>query len=59
MDDLEVCDLRVLTFGYKVLAEGNVFRALSEVCLFRESDGCFAVFVDDRRTVLVEAHFDA
>jgi hypothetical protein len=42
-----------------VPAEGNVFRELSEACLFRESDGCFAVFVDDRRTVLVEAHFDA
>ena len=45
MDDLEVCDLRVLTFGYKVPAEGNVFRALSEACLFRESDGCFAVLM--------------
>jgi hypothetical protein len=25
VDDLEVCDLRVLTFGYKVPAKGNVF----------------------------------
>jgi len=45
VDDLEVCDLRVLAFGYKVPAEGNVFRALSEACLFRESDGCFAVLM--------------
>jgi hypothetical protein len=33
--------------------------AFSEACLVREGDGCFAVFVDDRRAVSVKAHFDA
>ncbi len=59
MDDLEVGDLRVLTLSDKVPAEGNVFRAFSEARLVREGDGCFAVFVDDRRAMLMEAHFDA
>ncbi len=59
MDDLEVGNLRVLTLSDKVPAEGNVFRAFSEARLVREGDSCFAVFVDDRRAMLVEAHFDA
>jgi hypothetical protein len=59
VDDFEVTDLRVLTLGNKVPAEGNVLRALPEACLLREGNSCFAVFVEDRRTVLVKAHFDA
>ena len=59
MNDLEVGDLRVLTLSDKVPAEGNVFRAYSEASIVREGDGGFAVFVDDRRAMLMEAHFDA
>jgi hypothetical protein len=61
MNDLEVGDLRVLTLSDKVPAEGNVFRAFPEARLVREGDGGFAatVFVDDRRAMLMEAHFDA
>ena len=55
MNDLEVGDLRVLqTLSDKVPAEGSVFRAFSEARLVREGDGGFAVFVHDRRTMLME-----
>ena len=36
-----------------------MFQAFSEVHFGREGDGCFAVFVDDRRAMLIEVHFDA
>ena len=58
VDDFEVTDLRVLTLGNKVPAEGNVLRALPEACLLREGNSCFAVFVDDSRAVLMKAHFE-
>ena len=59
VDDSEVTDLSTLSFDNKVPSEGYVLGALPEAGLFREGDGRFAVFVDDRWAMLMETHFDA
>ena len=57
VDDSEVTDLRTLAFDDKVTSENYVLGALPEAGLFREGDGRFAFFVDDRWAM--ESHFDA
>ena len=59
VDDFEVTDLGTLAFSDEVPAECDVFGTLPEAGFFGKFDGRFAVFVNDRGTMLVKSHFNA